>query len=203
MEGDLGKHWCTLTSLCGLHCLKPTSPVFSFGRHPACNWRTDDRRVSTNHCEISWNSNASCSETSITCVDNSTNGTFINGKRLGKGKSAVLRSGDVIALVVDVPDMTFKFQSTVVEQSTEMPITRLDTTIVESDDVDDDASAAAKTSSKIGEEISCGICCSILYKCVALVPCMHNFCGPCMREWSDSRYRAPCPKCRSKVVGIR
>ena len=204
------KHWCTLTSLCETHCLKPTSPTFNFGRHPSCNWVCDDRRVSTKHCEISWNSTASCIETSITCVDNSTNGTFVNGKKIGKGKSIVLRSGDVVALVADVQALSFTFKSTVADLSTasiEIPMTRMDTTVVDTNDAEEEAAEAnraeVKLSSKIGDEITCGICFGVLFKCVALVPCMHNFCGPCMREWSDSRDHAPCPQCRSEVKSIR
>ena len=202
-----GSEWCELTSLCGMHCLKPTTSSFSFGRNSSCSWVCDDRRVSGKHCELFWNREATCIETSVTCVDNSTNGVFINDIKLGKGKSTVLRSGDVIALVAGVKELSFTFKCTILQQKNELPMTRMDTAVIEYEDPTESKetadSALKETSSKIGDEILCGICMGVLYKCVALVPCMHNFCGPCMREWSDTRANAPCPKCRNQVSYAR
>jgi hypothetical protein len=36
-------------------------------------------------------------------TDTSTNGTFINGNRLGKGNTAVLHPGDVLGLSIVLP----------------------------------------------------------------------------------------------------
>merc|ERR1712176_285468 len=46
-------------------------------------------------------------------------------------------------------------------------------------------------------DLRCGICTDVLYKCLTLVPCGHNFCAACLARWRRS---APsCPECRVSV----
>jgi hypothetical protein len=99
-------------------------------------------------------------------------------------------------------------ENSVEESKEEIPLTRVDTIIVESSELNEEeenesADPPRPSSSQIGEAITCGICFGLLYKCVTVVPCMHNFCGPCMREWSNARERAPCPQCRGAATHIR
>lgn len=47
------------------------------------------------------------------------------------------------------------------------------------------------------EHLTCGICQSLLHKCVSLVPCMHSFCACCIGEWG-MRSRQ-CPQCRQNI----
>jgi len=64
----------------------------------------DDKRVSSQHCRI-WRvdqaDQASPGTPSFLVQDNSSNGTFLNGARLLKGKQYPLQSGDELSLVVN------------------------------------------------------------------------------------------------------
>eukprot|EP00291_Cryptomonas_curvata_P030634 CAMPEP_0172209768 /NCGR_PEP_ID=MMETSP1050-20130122/35335_1 /TAXON_ID=233186 /ORGANISM="Cryptomonas curvata, Strain CCAP979/52" /LENGTH=368 /DNA_ID=CAMNT_0012889755 /DNA_START=314 /DNA_END=1421 /DNA_ORIENTATION=+ len=198
--------WCSLKSLCGEHNIEPTSAAISFGRHSNCGWVTEDRRVSSRHCEIVYNKDASCVNTAITCIDTSTNGVYVNRIKVGKEKSTILHSGDEIALVLDEPALTFTFtdkRHTEQDAAIDEEVEQCDET--QKIEFNDLLEAPQRTGSpsKIDAQITCGICFNILYKCVTLVPCMHNFCGPCMRSWSDKSGHATCPHCRGDASHIR
>lgn len=64
----------------------------------------DDKRVSAEHCRI-WRVDEASKEAGSTpsfmVQDNSSNGTFLNGKQLTKGKQYPLQSGDELSLVVN------------------------------------------------------------------------------------------------------
>lgn len=64
------------------------------GRRTSCDIALDDARISGVHCRIAWEGGAA------TVCDMSTNGTFLNGNRLEKGRPQVLSDGDVISPVV-------------------------------------------------------------------------------------------------------
>jgi len=49
----------------------------------------------------------------------------------------------------------------------------------------------------MGENLICGICQEIIYKCITLVPCMHNFCTCCYGNWRANAN--DCPQCRTVV----
>ncbi|KAM9982877.1 hypothetical protein ACTFIZ_007400 [Dictyostelium cf. discoideum] len=49
----------------------------------------------------------------------------------------------------------------------------------------------------IGENLICGICQDIIYKCLTLIPCMHNFCVCCYGDWRANSM--DCPQCRQSV----
>lgn len=79
------------------------------------------------------------------------------------------------------------------------------------DDGDDDALSSsasappAKQMKKSDEEamlenLTCGICYEILYKAVALVPCLHAFCGCCYSDWMGRS--SECPSCRVRVERV-
>ncbi|KAI5117858.1 hypothetical protein M0805_007701 [Coniferiporia weirii] len=53
-------------------------------------------KVSNKHCQISWDGNMS-KDATVTVQDLSSNGTFINGRKIGRNKSAILRDGNEIA----------------------------------------------------------------------------------------------------------
>uniref|UniRef100_A0A7S4HCC8 RING-type domain-containing protein n=1 Tax=Prymnesium polylepis TaxID=72548 RepID=A0A7S4HCC8_9EUKA len=45
--------------------------------------------------------------------------------------------------------------------------------------------------------ITCGICQDVMYRAVALQPCLHSFCGACYSEWMN--VKGDCPECRADV----
>merc|ERR1719263_2294008 len=47
------------------------------------------------------------------------------------------------------------------------------------------------------EDLHCGICTELLFRCLTVMPCGHNFCSPCFARWR--RTSPACPECRSSV----
>jgi E3 ubiquitin-protein ligase CHFR len=60
---------------------------------------------------------------------------------------------------------------------------------------------AIARSATMSEEMKCGICLEIIYQCVTLMPCLHNFCGGCYSTWM--KRNTNCPKCRDPVSEVR
>ena len=59
------------------------------------------------------------------------------------------------------------------------------------------AAGAADDEEEVEKQLHCGICQDILYKPVAVQPCMHVFCGACFCEWMKRAHN--CPQCRQPV----
>lgn len=175
-------------------------PVLTVGRHKDCNVQLEDPRVSLRHFEIVAHKNyaegAMASELgSITyeCVltDSSSNGTSINGKIVGKGQSGRLRSGDEIGVlpeskVGEEQKVAFLFRNT-----TEI------LTAPRGAAPEPASEDAILPEIKLAELVVCPICMLVIYKCVALTPCLHNFCSGCFSEWM--KRKTDCPVCRQKV----
>ncbi|EJD02564.1 Pkinase-domain-containing protein [Fomitiporia mediterranea MF3/22] len=53
-------------------------------------------KISNKHCMLRWDSSLK-GDSSLTVMDKSSNGTFINGSKVGKGRSAILKDGSDIA----------------------------------------------------------------------------------------------------------
>jgi len=190
-------------------------PVLSVGRHKDCNVQLADARVSLHHFEIvarqkrlspaadaieagdlggGGATGSRCSPSSDSCKpgsfayecvlnDWSSNGTSINGKTVGKGKSEQLRSGDEICILpahrVGQENMIaflFRNATEVFESPKEVRMLDLDELVV------------------------CPICMQPIYKCVALMPCFHNFCMACYSEWMTRK--DDCPLCRRPVACV-
>jgi pSer/pThr/pTyr-binding forkhead associated (FHA) protein len=77
-----------------------TEGVITIGRHPSCKMRlpADLTAVSRQHAEIVRDGNQ------FRLIDHSTNGTFVNGKRVSE---VALRSGDVLEFAEQGPKVSF------------------------------------------------------------------------------------------------
>ena len=77
-----------------------TEPVISIGRHPSCNliFPANLTSISRKHAEIIREGNQ------FKLVDQSTNGTFVNGKRV---KEVYLKNGDVLEFSEGGPKVSF------------------------------------------------------------------------------------------------
>ena len=53
----------------------------------------------------------------------------------------------------------------------------------------------------LGEEMQCCICIDYIYKCVTLIPCLHNFCGACLTDWMKKS--TMCPQCREQIAEMK
>lgn len=99
----------------GLVEIYSTDKTVEFGRKPEFRSEciVNDGRISTTHCVLSVEDfhmdDATSLKFSLKCTDTSTNGCFVNGKKLGKNNAVTLNHGDVIGLVV--PSINHKLSS--------------------------------------------------------------------------------------------
>ncbi|KAJ3180551.1 hypothetical protein HK101_009951 [Irineochytrium annulatum] len=63
-----------------------------FGRAPSCNVRVEHLEVSGTHCRVI------CEDGRVMVEDMSTNGTYVNGKKIGKKKSVEITEDDEVIL---------------------------------------------------------------------------------------------------------
>mmetsp|Transcript_31630 Transcript_31630/g.73827 ORF Transcript_31630/g.73827 Transcript_31630/m.73827 type:complete len:391 (-) Transcript_31630:79-1251(-) len=168
--------------------------VLTVGRHGDCNIRLDDPRVSVHHFEIAARRQPSAlgDATSVTyeCVlrDCSSNGTTVNGEMVGKGNSRRLKSGDEIVILPI---------SKVGKDNTIGFLFRNMTEVLTTPKIADSKQI------QLGQHVTCPICIGVIHKCMAVMPCFHNFCSSCLSQWllrrRDSR---PCPVCRQEVTAV-
>merc|ERR1712224_79904 len=59
---------------------------------------------------------------------------------------------------------------------------------------------AEATELRLIEHVLCPICMLVIYKCVALMPCFHNFCSACYSDWMGCK--SDCPVCRQGVRAV-
>eukprot|EP01121_Diplochlamys_sp_Union-15-3_P001678 TRINITY_DN11463_c0_g2_i1.p1 TRINITY_DN11463_c0_g2~~TRINITY_DN11463_c0_g2_i1.p1 ORF type:complete len:173 (-),score=25.46 TRINITY_DN11463_c0_g2_i1:29-547(-) len=76
-----------------------TKPEVSFGRASTCDVKYEDLGVSGVHCKLIAEPGSAGKSSLVWLVDNSTNGTFVDGILLGRGKRSLLQSGTVICIL--------------------------------------------------------------------------------------------------------
>ena len=162
---------------------------YTVGRAESSSLRLTESKVSGVHARLSHdNANA-------ILEDLSTNGTFVNGHKVGKGRLRVLLHLDEIAVVAPtgVADASchFVFFSPAAASSSSAAVAAAATAAASS------SASAASSGESLEKELMCGICQDILYRPVALQPCMHSFCGACFAEWM--KRKTECPGCRQAV----
>ncbi|KAJ3279507.1 hypothetical protein HK104_001412 [Borealophlyctis nickersoniae] len=148
----------------------------------------------------------------------SSNGTYVNGEKVGKNQTRELRDGDVIALhksAKQLPSYTFndkrvaesglkggELSASSKAQFTELSRKRS----VEGDDGKSESAPDAQSKKQkvavddMEENMMCNICHDVLYKAVSAVPCMHTFCGGCYSDWMERSKE--CPQCRTKITVV-
>ncbi|KAJ2612863.1 hypothetical protein EV177_002775 [Coemansia sp. RSA 1804] len=73
------------------------SPVV-IGRHRSCHVQVTSSVSSNRHCTVKATIDKETRDHLVVCEDLSSNGTFWNSKRIGKGRSVILSHGDVIEI---------------------------------------------------------------------------------------------------------
>eukprot|EP00732_Lithocolla_globosa_P001448 Lithocolla_globosa_v1_NODE_722_length_3383_cov_12.786959.p1 type:complete len:477 gc:universal NODE_722_length_3383_cov_12.786959:1874-3304(+) len=79
--------------------LRGTDSSYWLGRGSDCQVRFNNLMVSGHHCKIFYQAGAAAF-----LLDDSTNGTFVNDKRIGKGKTTILKDGDLVSLSLRIPN---------------------------------------------------------------------------------------------------
>ncbi|KAG7439582.1 kinase-like protein [Guyanagaster necrorhizus] len=80
-----------------------TVPTVHIGRSPTSTFVLPGVKVSNHHCDIVWDGVSNNETATVTVVDKSTNGTFIKGSKIGRGRQRLLHDGNEIAFGMVMP----------------------------------------------------------------------------------------------------
>mmetsp|Transcript_31705 Transcript_31705/g.36043 ORF Transcript_31705/g.36043 Transcript_31705/m.36043 type:complete len:522 (-) Transcript_31705:200-1765(-) len=197
--------------------------MVTIGRLPVNSLVINEKRISGCHCRIIKQTNER-EETVVVIEDLSSNGTFVNDEKVGKGSSKVLKNGDEIMLLqkqrvgpadmtgfilaihegeVDAPRKRSRREKDDIEleKDHEEAIRRLKLGDSVEEEKKTEAPKTDKLKESVSEELTCGICIDILYQCVTLIPCFHSFCGCCFSDYLLKK--KDCPQCREEVTEVR
>jgi hypothetical protein len=110
-----------------------------------------------------------------TLTDLSSNGTFVDGKQMGKGQKIDLKSGSEIVIV----NTTDSNRCVAIFQNfRQNPDDRHEM-----------------------DGFDCCICLKVMYKSVIILPCCHSFCSSCLSSWVKCSKK--CPECRSPIKLVK
>ncbi|KAJ1304862.1 hypothetical protein OPQ81_005996 [Rhizoctonia solani] len=88
---------------------------FKIGRGSANDFILPGQKISSQHCVLTWSGRTGdkpSKENAVVVHDNSSNGTFINGKRIGKTKKSLLTPGDELSFGLpgqDIDDLDYRY----------------------------------------------------------------------------------------------
>eukprot|EP00742_Colponemidia_sp_Colp-10_P004278 GILJ01004563.1.p1 GENE.GILJ01004563.1~~GILJ01004563.1.p1 ORF type:complete len:508 (+),score=59.34 GILJ01004563.1:89-1525(+) len=188
--------WGKLVSLNqkNVNSIELVHDAMSIGRKEENHTVLSDPRVSGFHCCV--RRETQDGSVTYTLEDLSSNGTFLNGTKVGKGKKVNISAGDEIIILPEDKVgkeglIAFAFKLSGEDESSCEPPTK--------------KAKISKPNQEfvqaLSDDLMCGICREILHDCVSLVPCLHNFCGACLSDWAKSNTQ--CPSCRVTVREVR
>ena len=177
-------------------------------------------KLSRSHCEITNRDGG------WFLKDTSTNGTYVNDKRINSDSEYSLLIHICIlfyALFIELEDHD-KISTIKPEHLSQLPddkllvqfffSTKQDDASSSSDSitaevstkVQTDASESSSTAplvrtsttSKLLSDLECPICSSVMYNCVSIVPCLHSTCSYCLSQCLQTG-KSTCPKCRTSI----
>jgi E3 ubiquitin-protein ligase CHFR len=172
-----------------------TKDKHSFGRLNTNDTSINDQKLSSLHCYIQ--KEIENQKTLYKVYDLSTNGTYINGAKIGKGLSKEIHNGDTIELLplnMTSPTSTIAYVFIISEDSG--PIKRKS-----SIEIKESEQKRKKLDDAIEDEMRCCICMEIIFQPVTVMPCLHNFCGGCYSQWMVKSVE--CPQCRKQVSEVK
>jgi len=194
------KPWGKLTSfnvtLDNVNLIKDT---YSIGRNSTNDIAIVDIRLSGIHCKIYRNEDGEC-----WIEDLSSNGTYIENEKIGKGNKRKLCSGDKIYLlhmskVKQEEALGYVFSANHEDASAlKRKREEEEKAIEEARKINE---KQQKFQEELGEEMQCVICIDYIYQCVTLIPCLHNFCAACLSDWIEKS--SACPNCREEIIEIK
>lgn len=190
-------------------------PVLTVGRHRDCNIQLADPRVSLRHFEVSarrargkdvavlGSGASSTTDWAYECVlhDSSSNGTTVNGRVVGKGNTERLRTGDEICVLPANRVGREKMIAFVFRNTAELLSATPELMPVEEEpSVPPTPQRAEAQALELEDLVVCPICMQVIYKCVAVIPCFHNFCTTCCSDWMQRK--DDCPVCRMPISAL-
>ena len=181
-----------------LHNLELTSTqtVVTLGRDSSNTVCVPDIRISGFHCVFKVDRDAT-GGAKFVLEDKSSNGTFVNQRKVGKGNTVPLENGDEISILSEATvgpkeaiGYSFVISETSLkrkrpEEETKQPV----------------EVKKPKVEMKLSEDLICVICTEVIHQCVTLMPCLHNCCGGCYSQWMERSKE--CPACRAPVSEVK
>lgn len=171
----------------------------SVGRDPANTIVLKDRRISHRHFTLHVRASAE-GAVALEVHDQSSNGTFVNGQKVGKGRRLGLHLGDrIVALPAEQVghDEEIGFQLLHDTKGAACgPSAEAQLSIGDDGPVKEGKEKPA-VPKELENDLQCGVCTDIFHRCVTLVPCGHNFCTSCFLTWRQQS--SACPGCRAYV----
>lgn len=185
----------------------------SCGRDAANTIVLKDGRISLRHFTVRVRA-AAGSRVVLDLLDQSSNGTWVDGRKVGRGRRVPLKVGDRI---VALP-------ASLVGREGEVGYVLLSDTKGAWCSAGAASSCSSETSAgsehdagkepqagdekpcaeppkglprALEQDLRCGVCTDLLHRCLTVVPCGHNFCAACLVRWR--RCSAHCPGCRELV----
>mmetsp|Transcript_823 Transcript_823/g.1579 ORF Transcript_823/g.1579 Transcript_823/m.1579 type:complete len:457 (-) Transcript_823:53-1423(-) len=138
--------------------------------------------------------------------DQSSNGTWVNGRRIGKGRRVQLNVGDKV-IVLPSSQVGHEAEAGYLLLHDVRGARCAGAQLLGASGRFDETAAltlkpgefceAPLLSRVLEPELQCHICVEALYNCLTVVPCGHNFCGPCLLRWRRSS--SQCPECRTQI----
>ncbi|KAK3816016.1 MAG: hypothetical protein J3Q66DRAFT_440528 [Benniella sp.] len=167
--------------------------------------------ISRTHCEISSRSISEDAEAAIWIKDTSSNGIWVNDKRIAKDEPTKIFNKDIISFApgsvkatAETPTFMLVDERVKKTSSEQRPETsKRPNEAVEEDTSAKESEPEAKKAkvdeeSVFEKEFNCGICHDIMHKALVLQPCLHSFCKDCCKTWLQTSN--DCPSCRRQVT---
>jgi len=189
----------------------------SVGRAASNNVVVQDPRVSSHHFSLCVRSRSASKASkgalaglSIELVDESSNGTWINDKPVGKGNRAPLSTGDRIFVlpaahvgadaVIGFVVVALPFQSEASKALHKQPSEQKENDGGRSGNQSEEMSGGREAEKQLVSIVQCRLCeDSLIHRCVTAVPCGHNFCCGCMLDACRPLRVPTCPTCKVQV----
>ncbi|KAF9105280.1 hypothetical protein BGX29_000308 [Mortierella sp. GBA35] len=185
-----------------------------------------DGRISKTHCEISSRSMTD-GDAAIWIKDISSNGVWVNDKKIAKDEPVKIFDKDVIRLAPAPanpqvnPPPVYMLMDKRIKSTAKSPQQSVSKRV--NDDLKDESAVADNESSEpeqkrqksetaagvsaedkeqedsaFEQEFECGICHEIMHKAMIMQPCLHSFCRGCSKSWL--KQSTVCPSCRQEVT---
>lgn len=160
----------------------------------------------------------------VCVIDTSTNGVWLNGQRLPKNEPHQLKDGDVVCLLKPQPgQIYFPFVFSQKQQQQQHHRDAISTSAFTVSGITDLLSSSntnEKQKNDFISEITCSICMGTYTQPTCVMPCLHTFCGPCVRRFvaeslkrsataaaiggggdKSGKVKVRCPDCRGAIAG--
>mmetsp|Transcript_106415 Transcript_106415/g.185106 ORF Transcript_106415/g.185106 Transcript_106415/m.185106 type:complete len:413 (+) Transcript_106415:109-1347(+) len=189
----------------------------SCGRDAANTIVLKDGRISLRHFTVRVRA-AAGGRVVLDLLDQSSNGTWVDGRKVGRGRRVPLVVGDRIValpaslvgregevgyvLLYDTKGAWCSAGASSSESGETASGSQEDASKAQDSACGSSEQPVAAAPPKglprdLEQDLRCGVCTDLLHRCLTIVPCGHNFCAACLVRWR--RCSAQCPGCRELV----